>query len=53
MVSSKSRFTKNQTNSLQSKYLVNEQIKSDKVFTITHQGENLGEITKQKALSLF
>lgn len=52
MVSSRGRYAKNQNNDLQSKYLVNEQIKGDEVFTITHEGENLGLISRRKALNL-
>jgi translation initiation factor IF-3 len=37
-------------NDLNSKYFVNNQIKSTKVFVITDTGENLGLISKQEAL---
>lgn len=37
-------------NELQEKYFVNEQIRSDQVLVITHTGENLGVVTKGRAL---
>lgn len=35
---------------MQEKYLINEQIKSEKVYVITHEGENLGLIERRDAL---
>lgn len=37
-------------NEMQSKYFVNQQIKASKIFVITHDGENLGLISRQEAL---
>lgn len=36
---------------LQEKYLINEQIKEDQVYVITHEGENLGLISRREALT--
>ncbi len=36
---------------LQEKYLINEQIKADKVYVITHESENLGLIPRDEALT--
>lgn len=40
------------SNDLSSKYSVNEKIKGDQVFVIDHEGNNLGEVAKSKALTL-
>ena len=39
-------------NNEQSKYFVNENIRSDSILVITESGENLGVMTKRKALTL-
>ncbi|MFH1831610.1 MAG: translation initiation factor IF-3 [bacterium] len=53
MVSSKEKvFTRDSGNELQGKYLVNEQIKTDKVFVIDETGQNHGLIPKSQALAL-
>ncbi len=36
---------------LQEKYLINEQIKEEQIFVITHEGENLGLIPRRDALT--
>lgn len=41
-----------QNNELQSKYVVNEQIKGDKVVVINQHGENIGAIARRQALLL-
>jgi len=42
---------KKHSGDLQRKYVVNEQIKSDKIHVITHTGQNLGVISRREALA--
>ena len=40
------------SNELQSKYIVNEQIRADRLTVINHLGENIGVVTRNQALTL-
>lgn len=51
-MNNKSLRDKNAPNDLQSKYLVNDQIKGDKMFVINFNGENAGLLSRFEALKL-
>lgn len=45
------KFAKERTNSEASKYFVNEQIRAEKLLVITDEGENLGVLSRSRALA--